>query len=175
MASTTAGPRSPSGTMPLPSPAAFNQQYTVGDNLGTRFKACTRRGTQQQFALKYGLTKPGWEQEVAALRRLGHPHIVALEGAFVGPDQMFLVMERADGGSLFDVLARPVHYSERAASELLHNLLQAVAHMHSAGVVHCDLRPENVLLRRAPPASAGGGGAPAGFCSGLADVKITGR
>ena len=58
----------------------------------------------------------------------------------------FLVMEMATGGELFDRLVARGPYSEAAAARMLREIVDAVAYIHASGVVHFDLKPENVLL-----------------------------
>ena len=115
-------------------------------SLGT----CVLRGSQQEFHVKYRLPNSGWRNEVKAMQRLKHPHIIALEEVFEKPEQITLVMERTHGGDLYSLLARTSNYSERAAAEMLYNLLQAVEYMHHQRIIHCDLKLENVLLVSPP-------------------------
>uniref|UniRef100_A0A0E0HCT7 non-specific serine/threonine protein kinase n=1 Tax=Oryza nivara TaxID=4536 RepID=A0A0E0HCT7_ORYNI len=89
------------------------------------------------------------EREVAALRRVrGHPHVVGLLDVLATRSTVYLVLELARGGSVLSALdgRGGGHYDEPAARRLFAQLASAVAHAHSLGVFHRDVKPENLLL-----------------------------
>uniref|UniRef100_A0A0E0L157 non-specific serine/threonine protein kinase n=1 Tax=Oryza punctata TaxID=4537 RepID=A0A0E0L157_ORYPU len=91
------------------------------------------------------------EREVAALRRVrGHPHVVGLLDVLATRSTVYLVLELARGGSVLSALdgggGRGRYYDEPAARRLFAQLASAVAHAHSLGVFHRDVKPENLLL-----------------------------
>ncbi|XP_050313945.1 calcium/calmodulin-dependent protein kinase type 1-like [Anthonomus grandis grandis] len=85
------------------------------------------------------------ENEIKVLRRLKHPNIVQLLETYEDKSRFFLVMELVTGGELFDRIVEKGSYTEKDASNLLCQILQAVDYMHEQGVVHRDLKPENLL------------------------------
>lgn len=85
------------------------------------------------------------ENEIDVLRRLRHPNIVQLLDVFEEKNNVYLVMELVTGGELFDRIVEKGSYTERDASSLIKQVLQAVDFMHELGVVHRDLKPENLL------------------------------
>ncbi|XP_036355544.1 serine/threonine-protein kinase DCLK1-like, partial [Octopus sinensis] len=85
------------------------------------------------------------ENEVSILRKAKHPNIIRLIEEFDSPDQLFLVMELVKGGDLFELITTATKYTERTASRMTHNLLSALAYLHAAGIVHRDVKPENLL------------------------------
>ncbi|XP_008213067.1 calcium/calmodulin-dependent protein kinase type 1 isoform X2 [Nasonia vitripennis] len=85
------------------------------------------------------------ENEIKVLRRLTHPNIVQLLETFEDKHKVYLVMELVTGGELFDRIVEKGSYTERDASSLIRQVLEAVDYMHEQGVVHRDLKPENLL------------------------------
>ncbi|XP_021107958.1 calcium/calmodulin-dependent protein kinase type 1B isoform X4 [Heterocephalus glaber] len=85
------------------------------------------------------------ENEIAVLRRVSHPNIVALEDVHESPSHLYLAMELVTGGELFDRIMERGSYTEKDASHLVGQVLGAVSYLHSLGIVHRDLKPENLL------------------------------
>uniref|UniRef100_A0A8C4GTK0 Serine/threonine-protein kinase n=1 Tax=Dicentrarchus labrax TaxID=13489 RepID=A0A8C4GTK0_DICLA len=90
--------------------------------------------------------------EVAILQNLHHPGIVNLECMFETPEQVFVVMEKLHGDMLEMILSsEKSRLPERLTKFLVTQILEALRHLHFKNVVHCDLKPENVLLASAEP------------------------
>ncbi|XP_064486717.1 calcium/calmodulin-dependent protein kinase type 1-like [Ornithodoros turicata] len=85
------------------------------------------------------------ENEIKVLRRLKHPNIVQLLETYEDKSKVYLVMELVTGGELFDRIVEKGSYTEKDASDLIRQILEAVDYMHTQGVVHRDLKPENLL------------------------------
>ncbi|XP_023168776.1 calcium/calmodulin-dependent protein kinase type 1 isoform X2 [Drosophila hydei] len=85
------------------------------------------------------------ENEIRVLRRLTHPNIVQLLETYEDKAKVYLVMELVTGGELFDRIVEKGSYTEKDASHLIRQILEAVDYMHEQGVVHRDLKPENLL------------------------------
>ncbi len=84
--------------------------------------------------------------ERKVLAKVDHPFIMKLHFAFQSDEKLFLVLDYCAGGELFFHLSRhrrfPEHYTQFYAAELL----LALGHLHSHGIIYRDLKPENVLL-----------------------------
>lgn len=85
------------------------------------------------------------ENEIKVLRRLNHPNIVQLLETYEDRQKVYLIMELVTGGELFDRIVEKGSYTEKDASDLIRQVLEAVNYMHEQGVVHRDLKPENLL------------------------------
>jgi serine/threonine protein kinase len=85
-------------------------------------------------------------REAAILSRLDHPNIVRTLGLGRFPGGgYFLAMEYIDGENLQSRLER-ARFDVGSALAILRDVTKAVAYAHGQGVVHCDLKPANVLL-----------------------------
>ncbi|XP_042210693.1 serine/threonine-protein kinase D3-like isoform X4 [Homarus americanus] len=97
--------------------------------------------TKQEAALK---------NEVAILQNLSNPGVVNLERMFETPERIFVVMEKLKGDMLEMILSSERgKLSERITKFIIYQILAALKHLHSKNIVHCDLKPENVLLSSA--------------------------
>jgi formylglycine-generating enzyme required for sulfatase activity/tRNA A-37 threonylcarbamoyl transferase component Bud32 len=87
-----------------------------------------------------------FRREAETVAQLSHPHIVPLH--FIGQkdDLVYLVMEAIDGGSLADRLQREQQLPIEAAARIFGEVASALAHAHKRGVVHRDIKPQNVRL-----------------------------
>lgn len=80
------------------------------------------------------------------LEDVRHPYIVKLYYAFQTNHRLYLILEYAPGGELFTHLATERMFSEKVASFYAAQMVLALEHLHSLGVVYRDLKPENCLL-----------------------------
>jgi serine/threonine protein kinase len=91
-----------------------------------------------------------FKTETDALLRIydngGHPNISGLKDMYEDYSHFYLVMDLVSGGEMFDHLSNDGAYSEADAARLIHEVASAMAFLHGVGVVHADLKPENLLL-----------------------------
>jgi tRNA A-37 threonylcarbamoyl transferase component Bud32/tetratricopeptide (TPR) repeat protein len=86
------------------------------------------------------------EHEAQALARLAHPNIVRIFDAGHDRQRLFLVMELVTGRSLGEVLRDEQRLPWRRALEIFIAVARALSAAHAAGIVHGDLKPDNVLV-----------------------------
>ncbi|GFU20301.1 hypothetical protein NPIL_704892 [Nephila pilipes] len=87
------------------------------------------------------------KNEVSILQNIHHPGVVNLEKMFETSERIFVVMEKLKGDMLEMILSSEMRrLSERITKFLVFQILSALRHLHFKNVVHCDLKPENVLL-----------------------------
>jgi serine/threonine protein kinase len=94
------------------------------------------------------------EGEIQMHLRLKHPHVVELSEYFDDLHTVSLVMEFCSGGDLFDLVASHKRRTDRgipepSAATVLRHVLSALAFLHGKGIVHRDVKCENVLLAEA--------------------------
>lgn len=98
--------------------------------------------------------------EAALAGRLSHPHIAALYDAVADTDACYVVMEHVKGGSL-ERHCNPDHLlPAEQAVEIAFKCALALEHAHQHGVIHRNLKPSNILVRRGTDIRV------ADFCSG---------
>ena len=116
------------------------------------------RFRSQQVAIKVmqAGSAPGDEQrqqaqsafltEAALAGKLQHPHIVAIHDAVSEGDENYIVMEYADGGTLEQYCRYDSLLPVERLVELMFMAALALNHAHQQGVIHCDIKPANLLL-----------------------------
>ncbi|GGU64298.1 serine/threonine protein kinase [Lentzea flava] len=87
-----------------------------------------------------------FEREARAAAQLHHPAVVSVHDQGVDGDQVYLVMELIDGGNLRDLLNQRGKLPPAVALSVLGPVLSALGAAHRAGLVHRDVKPENVLI-----------------------------
>ncbi|MEU1056284.1 serine/threonine-protein kinase [Streptomyces sp. NPDC005876] len=95
-------------------------------------------------------------QERTALLGLEHPHIVSVRDLVVDGNDLALVMDLVRGTDLRTRLDRERRLAPEAAVAVVADVADALAAAHAAGVVHRDVKPENILLDMQGPLGPGG-------------------
>ncbi|CAM9946715.1 unnamed protein product, partial [Ectocarpus fasciculatus] len=86
-------------------------------------------------------------EEVQMLKVAGkHPNVVTMQAFFEDQEAYYIVMEMCEGGELFHRLADKGRYSEGQAARIMAEVASAVGFLHRNGIVHFDLKPENIML-----------------------------
>lgn len=84
--------------------------------------------------------------EVAAMKRLDHSFVINLHFAFDDPKKCYLVMDLKTGGDLRYYLKKRYLFEEVDVAFYVACISSALEHIHSQGVIHRDVKPENILL-----------------------------
>jgi len=92
-----------------------------------------------------------FRQEIEVMKTLDHPNIIKLYETYEDQKNIYLIMEMATGGELFDRVVSVKFFSEVQAAHVIQQILRGINYMHGAGVVHRDLKPENFLFSNNDP------------------------
>ncbi|KXS19059.1 kinase and ubiquitin-associated domains of Mark3PAR-1 [Gonapodya prolifera JEL478] len=134
--------------------------YDFVENLGqgnfAKVKLAIHSLTKQKVAVKIiakdkldPATAKKLFREVRIMKMLNHPHIVKLYEVIDTPKELYLVMEYAQGGEIFDYLVAHGRMKEKDARRIFRQIVSAVSYCHNMHVVHRDLKAENLLLDEA--------------------------
>eukprot|EP01091_Cochliopodium_minus_P017778 TRINITY_DN7037_c0_g3_i1.p1 TRINITY_DN7037_c0_g3~~TRINITY_DN7037_c0_g3_i1.p1 ORF type:complete len:512 (-),score=119.45 TRINITY_DN7037_c0_g3_i1:124-1626(-) len=133
-------------------------KYQLTQILGTGNFSVVREGintdTGESYAIKimdkhkFSSTQmsENMKREILILRKLQHPNIVSVIDIIDNNKNLYIVLELAKGGELFDRIMEKEKFSEEEARQMFKQLLDAVSYLHSKNIVHRDLKPENILL-----------------------------
>ena len=137
--------------------------YRVGPLLGEGTMGAVYEGTHEALNRKVAikvLKAQGaisqdvigrFAREARATAELGHPNIVQVtDFQWRDGEPPFLVMERLVGRSLREAIAQEKRLSEPRVAFVATQMLDALAVAHRAGIVHRDIKPDNVFLTRLP-------------------------
>jgi serine/threonine protein kinase len=94
------------------------------------------QGLRQQF-----------QQEASVLARLIHPNLVRVTDYFEEADKVFLVMDFVSGENLANVIQREGAQPEPLVLGWAQQLLSALTYCHSQGVIHRDIKPQNIIIK----------------------------
>ncbi|XP_045794468.1 CBL-interacting protein kinase 2-like [Trifolium pratense] len=98
----------------------------------------------KEKVLKVGMVEQ-IKREISVMRLVRHPNVVELYEVMATKTKIFIVMEYAKGGELFNKIAKG-KLKVDVARRYFQQLISAVDFCHSRGVFHRDLKPENLLL-----------------------------
>lgn len=138
--------------------AMVKETYDLGKELGHGASGevllCKHRVTKVDFACKVVRKNSkmndaqSMSTEIEIMKRVRHRHVVSMYELYETPKCLWIILELVDGGDLFHHLATNSDYTEEMAARHMRQMLQGVHYLHSLGVVHRDLKLENVLLSR---------------------------
>ena len=127
---------------------------TLGEGAFGKVRRCSLKSNGTVFALKQmckaEIVSMGQVehimQETKILSSISHPFVTNKYGAIVTPGNLILIMEFCPGGDLFDQLYKKKHFSLADTRVFVSQVLLPIEYLHSLGIVHRDLKLENILV-----------------------------
>ena len=86
------------------------------------------------------------KREVSITKLIQHPRVVQLYEVLASKTKIYLVLELVTGGELFDLLAKEKKFGEVKARHFFKQLVDGIMCCHGKGIVHRDIKLENLLL-----------------------------
>eukprot|EP00955_Chlamydomonas_euryale_P100047 365255-Chlamydomonas_euryale.AAC.26 len=96
--------------------------------------------TQVVDKSRYAAGDNSLEREIKVLIKVDHPNCIRLFDVYITPRKVYLVTELVTGGELLDRVTEKGNYTEKDAANLIRQILEGVAYLHSQGIVHRDLK-----------------------------------
>ncbi|KAK0186494.1 hypothetical protein F5146DRAFT_1113543 [Armillaria mellea] len=126
--------------------------YTLGKVIGEGAYGKVRMGTHRLTSTRVAIKQipksmsATLTREIHHHRQLHHPHVAQMYEVIATESSIWIVTELCSGGELFDYLVEKGRLSEDETRVMFGQLCLAVAYLHEKGIVHRDLKLENVLL-----------------------------
>lgn len=140
----------------------FTRNYLLTERLGkgafAEVRVAVNRVTGERYAAKIvdrnripqiekrHKLDENFKIETSILSRVRHPSVVQVHGVFREGDLLYLVLDLASDGELFDEIVRREFLSEDDTRKVILQLLLALRYLHRLGIVHRDIKLENILL-----------------------------
>jgi hypothetical protein len=125
---------------------AAEKQIGAGAS-GTVFLARdTRTGERVAIKMARSSQLANLKYEIALQKMSAHQSIVTLREAYLSDDWLWVVMDYVAGGTLTETLGPTIDFPEPCIAYVCRQLLSALAHMHRKGLLHRDLKSDNVLV-----------------------------
>ncbi|XP_072380410.1 testis-specific serine/threonine-protein kinase 3-like [Diabrotica undecimpunctata] len=132
--------------------------YFLGKTIGTGSYATVRLAQSERhdglvaikivskFSAPADYLKKFLPREIEVVKGLRHPNLIRFLQAIETTHRVYIVMEYAENGSLLDIIRKDGHIDEDRARKWFRQLVDAVEYCHDRGVVHRDIKCENMLM-----------------------------
>ncbi|KAL0271568.1 UNVERIFIED_CONTAM: hypothetical protein PYX00_008624 [Menopon gallinae] len=130
----------------------LEDEYLLGDVVGrgtfsTIYK-CLRKGRTEwtcKVLDKKRMNRNSVKSVLPKLLKLKHPNIMRMKEVFETETSIQLIVEYVSGPEIFEKIVEKGQFSEQDAAQTVRDILKALKYLHGEGVVHGDIKPENLL------------------------------
>ena len=136
----------------------LNNRYQIDSHLGSGGMAMVYRAKdlmlERPVAIKILRSdyskdpafRERFRQEAKAAANLSHPNIVTVHDFGLDHERLFIVMEHVPGHTLKDLIDKRGRFTINQAIPLIVQACAGIGYAHRAGLVHCDIKPQNILV-----------------------------
>lgn len=134
----------------------FQTIKMIGKGSFARVYLVENKETKERFAVKafskeYLLSQSKGKEslinEIEIMQKLKHPYIMCLEEVHESKNSVYLVLELLEGGELLNHISNNSSISMGEVGRIMFYILDALSYMNSKGIMHRDLKPDNMILK----------------------------
>ena len=142
----------------MSTPSVLNERYQLLESLGNGGMALVYKAKDVMLERNVAVKllredysedlafRERFRQEARAAANLTHPNIVTVHDFGLDQGHLFIVMEYVPGDDLKSLIRQKGQFSVQESLELIIQACQGVGYAHRAGLVHCDIKPHNMLV-----------------------------
>jgi calcium-dependent protein kinase len=130
---------------------------TIGQGYFSKVKEAKKKSTLKDETSRYAIKiikkkqiekrlRDDFLNELSILSILDHPNVIKLHETYEDENSYYLVMEHLSGGDVFHRIDKMERLDERFIARVLYKIISAINYCHSIGVVHRDIKPDNILF-----------------------------
>ena len=139
-------------------PIVLNNRYLLEERIGSGGMAMVFRAQDQMLERTVAVKtlrkdfsddpefRERFSQEAKSAANLSHPNIVTVHDFGLDSGRLFIVMENVPGSDLKSLLRKRGRFNVEEAINLMSQACAGIGYAHRAGVVHCDVKPQNILV-----------------------------
>jgi serine/threonine protein kinase len=146
------------GNNPMSETTLINNRYQIEETLGKGGMAVVYKAhdltldrdvaikvLRQKYSIEPAF-REHFQQEAKAAANLSHPNIVTVYDFGFDSDRFFIIMEYVPGSDIKQIQATRGHFNLKETLHLMQQACAGVGYAHRVGLVHCDIKPQNLLV-----------------------------